>query len=254
MSSLTVNFRLATIAGFALVALTSAAHATPIAVSAPNLVTNGSFEQTTVNASSEFGGRYSSQQVTGWTTGGYNFVYLPGTADTTGAASEYGTIKLWGANNGGTATSPLTSPAGGNFLALDGAYAQGPVSQTINGLTVGGTTTVSFFFAGAQQYGYTGATTEQLEVSLGGQNQYTQVLNDTSHGFTGWQSESFTFTPTSTSEVLSFLAYGTPGGEPPMSLLDGVSVTSPVPEPSSFLLLGSGLIGAAGALRRRFKK
>ena len=86
---------------------------------------------------------------------------------------------------------------------------------------------------------------------LGGDSLYTQVLNDTSHGFTGWQTENLTFTAKSTTEVLSFLAIGTPGGEPPMSLLDGVSVSdNAVPEPSSLALLGTGLAGMGGLLRR----
>jgi hypothetical protein len=49
-----------------------------------------------------------------------------------------------------------------------------------------------------------------------------------------------TFTPTSTSETLSFLAIGTPGGVPPLALLDGVSL-SDIPEPASWALLVSGL-------------
>ncbi len=213
-------------------------------------VVNGGFEQTLTKNSAEFGSRYTAQQVTGWTSTGYNFVFLPGTADTTGATGEYGNVQLWGPGNGSD-NGLSSSPLGGNYLALDGAYAQGPVSQTLTGLTVGAATTVSFYFAGAQQSGYTGATTEQLQVSLGDQKILTQVLQDPSHGFTGWQSENLTFTASSTSEVLSFLAIGTPGGVPPMSLLDGVSVSdTAVPEPSSLALLGTGLAGMSGLLRR----
>jgi hypothetical protein len=240
--------RTAALSALALSTLVAVAHADQI-----NVV-NGNFEQTLTSNSSEFGNRYSQQQVTGWTTGGYNFVFQPGTADTTGAVSEYGNVKLWGPGDG-AANGLTSSPAGGNFLALDGAYAQGPVSQTLTGLTVGAPTTVSFYFAGAQQEGYNGATTEQLEVSLGKQNLYPQVLNDPSHGFTGWQQENLTFTATSTTEVLSFLAIGTPSGVPPMSLLDGVSVTSsPVPEPASLALLATGITGLGGLVRRRLKR
>lgn len=240
----------------ALSALALTALATGASASTINVV-NGNFEQTTATGSTEFGSRYAGDVVTGWTSTGYNWLVLPGTVDSSGVATEFGGgRKLWGpgdgSNNGLTA-----SPAGGNYIAMDGAYAQGPLSQTLNGLTVGAATTVSFWFAGAQQYGYDGATTEQFEVSLGGQNLYTPVLNDTNHGFTGWTYQSLTFTPTSTSQVLSFLAIGTPGGEPPFSLLDGVSVsdtTSPVPEPASLSLMLTGVAGIGGLLRRRLNR
>ena len=226
----------------------SVAHATPIAV------VNGGFEQTTMNASTEFGAAYPSQQVTGWTTNGYNFVFLPGTADTTGATGQYGNVGLWGPGNGSN-NGLKASPLGGNFIAMDGAFQQGALSQTLSGFNKGDTVTVSFYFAGAQQSGFYGSTTEQFEVSLGSQNDFTEVLNNSSQGFTGWKQENLTFTATGPSEVLSFLAIGTPSGVPPMSLLDGVSVTAtPTPEPSSLVLMASGFAGAAGVLRRRFKK
>jgi hypothetical protein len=56
-----------------------------------------------------------------WTTAGYNFVFLPNTADTSGATGQYNTITLWGPDNQGTnaAALPLSSPTGGNYIAAD---------------------------------------------------------------------------------------------------------------------------------------
>ena len=228
-------------------ALTAVGHADPVLV-------NGGFEQTSLPYSSQFG-LTSSQGVTGWTSAGYNFVFLPGTADTTGAVGQYGVVNLWGPGTG-VNNGFKGSPDGGNFLALDGNFSVGAVSQTVTGLTPGEAATVSFYFAGAQQASFFGPTTEELSVSLGDETFSTPVLSNVTQGFTGWQSESFTFTPTSSSEVLSFLATGTPTGVPPMSLLDGVAVTqsSPVPEPGSLALLATGFAGVSGLIRQRFKR
>ena len=67
-----------------------------------------------------------------------------------------------------------------------------------------------------------------------------------------------TFTASSVSEVLSFLAVGTPDGVPPTVFLADVnlndSTPSTVPEPSSVVTLLIGVAGVAGSvLRRRFK-
>lgn len=227
---------------------TLAAHADTV-----NLVQNGSFEQLQEpNTASEFGTQQPAQQVTGWTSTGYNFVFTPGSADTTGAninGPYY--LKLWGANDGGLNTI-TSSPDGGNFVGMDGVYKAGPITQQISGLVVGSATTVSFWYAGAQQSGYYGPTTEGFAVSLGGQTVDTPMLSDVSQGFTGWQYETITFTPTSSSELLSFLALGTPNGEPPFSLLDGVSVnTNVTPEPSSLALMLTGVAGVGGYARKR---
>jgi hypothetical protein len=241
------------LAALVMAAIAATAHADSVTL------VNGDFSQLAMNASAEFGANNPSQQVTGWTGSGLAFVYLPGTIDTTGAplAGDPNPFRVWGPNTG--SNNGLTpSPAGGNIIALDGDQTPGmagTISQTLTGLTVGDTVTVSFYFAGAQQSGYIGNTTEQLEVSLGGQNDFTPVLQNTSEGFTGWNTESLTFTPTSTSETLTFLAIGTPVGEPPISLLSDVTVSeaSPVPEPASLSLMATGLVGIAGLARSRFK-
>ena len=224
---------------------------------ATNLITNGSFEQLTGGIGQI--GYNGSSLLTGWTNGstggtlGYNFVYSTGSADTTGANGTSGNVKLWGPGDGSNNGLPATSPDGGNYIAADGAYQVAPISQTINGLTVNAQYAVSFYYAGAQQSGFTGTTTEAWDVSLGGQTLDTATLNDANHGFTGWQYTTLTFTATSTSEVLSFLSAGTPNGEPPFSLLDGVSMTqvTTVPEPASAAMLLTGLMAIGVIVRRR---
>jgi hypothetical protein len=232
------------IVGIALLALAITAPAF-----ASNLVMNGDFETTTNGPNFQFD---NNTVATGWTSNGYNFIFAPGAADTIGATGQFGNLQLWGPGNGSANGLPATSPSGGNFAAADGAFQVGAISQTINGLTMGNSYVVSFWWAGAQQSGFTGATTEQWQVSLGGQTQSTVVLNNVSHGFTGWQSQSFTFTADNTSDLLSFLAVGTPNGVPPFVLLDGVTLNASgtTPEPETLTLMATGLMGVIGFARR----
>ncbi|APW59308.1 PEP-CTERM sorting domain-containing protein [Paludisphaera borealis] len=219
-----------------------------------NLVYNGDFELTT-GVNKQFD---SLTTVLGWTsTNGnndaYNFIYAPGAADTVGATGQYGNVQLWGPGNGSNNGMPASSPVGGNFIAADGPFQNGAISQTINGLVVGDTYQVGFWWAAGQQYGFTGDTTEQWEVKFGSQSQSTVVVNNVSHGFTDWMYQTFDFQATSTSELLSFISHGSPVGVPPFTLLDGVTVNA-VPEPSALLLMGGGMLGLGVAgLRCRGK-
>lgn len=220
-----------------------------------NFVTNGSFELTTAG-----GGQLGfNTNATDWTNlpdgagdPGYNFLFTPGSADTTGQTGVFGNLELWGPGSGSANGLPATSPDGGNYVAADGAFEIGAIQQTIAGLTIGQTYALSFWWAGAQQTAHDGPNTEQWQVSLGDLTQSTAVVDNISHGFTGWQLQTFDFVADQVNPVLSFLAIGTPNGEPPFSLLDGVSLEA-VPEPATFALIGLGLmaIPLAGRLRRK---
>ena len=139
-------------------------------------------------------------------------------------------------------------------MGLDGdVNARGALQQTINGLTAGTVYTLTFAWAADQLSGRTGATTEQLQVSLGSETHLTGILSDASQSATAWHTATMSFTATGSSEVLSFLSLGTPEGLPPMALLDNVSLTNTVPEPATWglMLLGVAAVGASLRMRRR---
>ena len=214
-----------------------------------DLIVNGGFETTTAG-NGQLG--YNTD-ATGWSVpapnGSYAFVFAPGTADTTGANGEYGGLSLWGPGNG-SANGLTASPNGGNFVALDSDFQIGALSQTVSGLTAGQTYAVSFYWGGAQQYTFTGPTTDQLLVSLGAQTLDTSVISVASHGFSGWLAATLDFTATGSSETLSFLAEGTPVGVPPFALLDGVSMNA-VPETPTLLVSAFILVPVCGHVLRR---
>lgn len=215
----------------------------PVATAfAGELVTNGGFEANTGNGQLGF-----NTSATAWTTSGYTFLFAPGTADTTGAVGQYGGLFLWGLGNGSANGLSPSSPNGGYYVAADGDFQTAPITQQISGLIPGASYNLSFSWAGAQQLGFDGPTTDQWIVSLGGQTQSTPVINVDNHGFSGWIPQTFTFTASSAMELLSFLANSSPA-VPPFALLDGVSLQE-VPEPASLGLLAVGL--TAVGLRRR---
>jgi hypothetical protein len=209
-----------------------------------NLVTNGNFDQSSYVHNSQFGTGYGGQGVTGWSGGtGYQLYFVNGTATINSADSQFDN----GYNNGSEKFYTMPgSPTGGsgNFVALDGDQTsgiQGSISQTLSGLTVGANYVVTFDWATGQLQSRTGATTDNVKVTLGGQSFTTQTVNNASQGSTPWLQQSFLYTATSATETLTFLAQGTPTGLPPMVALDGISVVA-APEPASIAVMGSGLI------------
>jgi hypothetical protein len=212
----------------------------PASASSINLVQNGSFETTTLT-----GSNYLSNTAANWSTNSYTFLVFPGTAQT-GIGNG---VTLY---RGITYLMPTTSPDGGNFVAADGGYQVGPISQTINGLVVGQYYQLSFYQAGAQQQGYDGATTDQFQVTLGSQVQSSALMSNPSHDFSPWTKQTMLFQATQTSEVLSFLAVGTPTGQPPFSLLDGVVLIA-APEPSYLGVVSAAFIGLV-IYRRRLQQ
>lgn len=216
-----------------------------------NLVSNGSFESTsTGGANFQLG--YAGNNADDWQNTSYNFLFAAGSADTTGANGQHGLLWLWGPGTGSANGMPASSPDGGNYVAADGDYQAGPISQTISGLTVGELYAVHFWWAAAQQSGYDGVTTETWHVTLGTETHATPIVTNPDHGFIGWMEETMYFTAQNSTDTLVFRAFGTPVGVPPFALLDGVSLVA-VPEPGTMLLSLVGLtgLGMVGLRRRR---
>jgi PEP-CTERM motif len=229
------------------------------AQAAPNLVVNGDFE-----LNGGLGQLGTTSSATGWSSSPgtvfngfsnvtpFNFI-VDASADSVGFSSENSppNIKVWGPNSG--SNNGFTGSAnGGFFLGGDGGYATAAVVQSITGLIVGTQYDLHFEWAGAQFTDVTGPYYAGWDVTIAGQTQSVvsgPLGSIASQGFLPWANAHMTFTATSATDVLSFLATG-PVGLPPFSLLDGVSITA-VPEPSSVLMMLAGLGGLGMVARRR---
>jgi hypothetical protein len=157
---------------------------------------------------------------------------------------------------GDSLVSRPDDPAAGNwYIAADGAFQQGAIEQTLTGLTAGQSYDITFYQAAGQQVGFEGATTDRWQVSLGTNSKLSSLINLPSRAnVTGWEKQTLSLTANSTSEVLSFLAVGTPTGLPPFSLLAGVSAqATAVPEPLTFLGTLTAL-GLGARLKSKLKQ
>jgi hypothetical protein len=255
---------------------------------AGSLVANGGFEdnfgagqfnETLPGSAGGQNGGAPGTTANGWTVigtnasfpDGYAFVFNNANTFTTtdssvGPTSLFGTLPLWGDSADG-------SPDGNYFYGVDSTFHPSALTQEISGLTVGHTYTLTFDYAAGQQFGYyDGNTIDQWVVTLGGQTIATTTIDLPNHGFSGWETASVTFTYEGGGQnpgLLSFVNNGqggcdanflncaindpTASGGPPFSLLDGVSLSSSVPEPSTWAMMFIGFagLGFAGLRSRR---
>lgn len=208
-----------------------------------NLIQNGSFENSTATTTTYF----QSAGVANWTNSdiGESLVF----------PSWYTNGYLF-PGVGLAGNFPQTSPDGGNFVYSDSDYHTSPIQQTVNGLTVGDTYTLSFYDALDQDtepnITVPGPTSAYWQVTFGTQTQTTSTMYaDGSLGtFTNWSLQNMSFKATSVSQVLSFFAVGV--GDPPLAMLDGVSLEdTTAPEPAAITLVAAGLALSAWKIRRR---
>lgn len=135
-----------------------------------------------------------------------------------------------------------TGAQDGNFYSVWGNVGgDGNISQSIAD-SAGGQYTLSFWFAA------NGDNPSDFSVSWDG-NVLLSLSNPTTGG--AWTQYSFNVTGTG-NDTLTF----TGGDDPEWMALDNVSVsqnggTGTTPEPSSFILMGSGILALGGMIRRK---
>jgi hypothetical protein len=227
--------------------------------------------------------QFTGCNLAGW-TGGNGLIYIDGQATGHDAATG-GLLNTYSSPTGTIAPTA-------NYVQADGnPHYESGFQVSVSGLTIGQTYTLGFFQAASQEQGFGGATTNQWIVGLGTSGLFsassstplvvntncgttcvyssldptasikaTTQMSVPSGGLVNWEAVSVNLTADATTDLLSFLAWGDNGNTtnlPPIAFLSGVdspATLSGTPLPGTLPLLGIGLVGIGGMLRRRRAK